>query len=181
MLQTLRRVDVFSPQSSGSPKKVSLGGPCRKSAGIGTPSIVDSGDGAMWVSLKHSMNIFTMRVKSLGFSWIRRWCGQTLVQPVPRKKGGQDAACLGRSRGGFTTKLNLSLSDAWVPLRLIFTPGHRNDITQASALIQGYTYKSVIVDKVSYDSDAFREEIVSAGGVAVIPPHRCQFKGRRVF
>ena len=31
---------------------------------------------------------------------------------APKKKGGQDAACLGRSRGGFTTKLNLSLSDA---------------------------------------------------------------------
>ena len=41
-------------------------------------------------------------------------------------------------------------------LRLILTPRHRNDITQASALIQGYDYKSVIGDKVSYDSDAFR-------------------------
>ena len=65
--------------------------------------------------------------------------------------------------------MNLSLSDAWVPLRLILTPGHRNDITQASALIQGYRYKSVIADK-GYDSDAFREEIVAGGGVAVIPP-----------
>ena len=79
--------------------------------------------------------------------------------------------CLGRSRSGFTTKLNLSLSDAWgFPLRLIVTLGHRPDITQVSALIHGYGYKSVIGDKVSYDSDAFREEIVSAGRVAVIPP-----------
>lgn len=68
-----------------------------------------------------------------------------------------------------TTKLNLSLSDAWVPLGLILTPGHRNDITQASALIQGHCYKCVIGDK-AYDSDAFREKIVSAGAVAVIPP-----------
>ena len=65
--------------------------------------------------------------------------------------------------------MNLSLSDAWVPLRLILTPGHRNDITQAFALIQGYRYESVIADK-AYDSDAFREEIVAGGGVAVIPP-----------
>ena len=56
-----------------------------------------------------------------------------------------------------------------MPLRLILTPGHRNDITQAPALIEGYTAKYVIADK-AYDSDAFREEIVSAGGVAVIPP-----------
>ena len=49
------------------------------------------------------------------------------------------------------------------------TSGNRNDITQAPALIQGYSYESVIGDK-AYDSDAFREKIVSGGGVAVIPP-----------
>ncbi|MYG06895.1 transposase [Candidatus Poribacteria bacterium] len=49
------------------------------------------------------------------------------------------------------------------------TSGNRNDITQASALIEGYSYEYVIGDK-AYDSDALREEIVSAGGVAVIPP-----------
>ena len=88
-----------------------------------------------------------------------------------KKKGGQEAQALGRSRGGFTTKLNLSLSDAWVPLRFTLTAGHRNDITQASALIQGYCYEYVIADK-AYDSDAFIAEIRSEGGVAVIPPRR---------
>lgn len=87
----------------------------------------------------------------------------------PEKKSGQEAAGLGRSRGGFTTKLHLSLSDNWVPLRWLLTSGNRNDITQAPALIDGYSYEYVIGDK-AYDSDAFREEIVSAGGVAVIPP-----------
>jgi len=92
------------------------------------------------------------------------------VLPVPQKKGGQAAAALGRTRGGFTTKLHLSLSEDWVPLRWILTAGNRNDITQAPALIEGMpSYESVIGDK-AYDSDAFREAIVSAGGVAVIPP-----------
>ena len=87
MLETLRRVDAFSRQSSGSEKKGRVGAPCRKSMDIGTRSTAGSGDGAMRVSLKHSTNIFTMRVKSLGFSWIPRWCGHTLVQPgFPRKK-----------------------------------------------------------------------------------------------
>ena len=144
---------------------------------IGIVSIAGWVDGVMRVSLKHAMNIFTLRVKSLRSSWIRRWCGLILVQRVPRKKGGQDAACLGRSRGGFTRKLNLSLSDAWVPLRLILTLGHRNDIMQAPALIQGYTAKYVIADK-AYDSDAFREEIVSAGGVAVIRPRESRIDPR---
>ena len=123
----------------------------------------------MRVSLKHSMNIFTMRVNSRHSWWIQRSFGLTPVQREPRKKGGQDGAALGRSRGGFTPKLHLSLSDDWIPLRWLLTSGNRNDITQASALIEGYSYEAVIADK-AHDSDAFREEIVSGGGVAVIPP-----------
>ena len=73
------------------------------------------------------------------------------TKSLSQKKGNrQEAQALGRSRGGFTTKLNLSLSDAWIPLRWTLTAGHRNDITQASTLIEGYSYKYVIADKVSY-------------------------------
>ena len=89
-------------------------------------------------------------------------------QRVPRKKGGQEAQSLGRTRGGFTTKLNLSLSDACIPLRFILIAGHRNDITQAPALIEGYSYEYVIGDK-AYDSDAFIAEITSRDAIAVIP------------
>ena len=87
------------------------------------------------------------------------------------KKGGQEAQSLGRTRGGFTTKLNLSLSDACMPLRFILIPGHRNDITQAHALLEGYCYEYVIGDK-AYDSDALIAEITSRAAIAVIPPRR---------
>jgi transposase len=90
---------------------------------------------------------------------------------APKKKGGQEAQCLGRSRGGFTTKLNLALSDECVPLRWTLTAGQCHDITQASALIQGYSCQSVIGDK-AYDSDAFIAEITSRDAVAVIPPRK---------
>ena len=68
--------------------------------------------------------------------------------------------------------MNLSLSDACVPLRFILIAGHRNDITQASALLEGYSYESVIGDKVSYDSDAFIAEISSQDAIAVISPRK---------
>ena len=55
-------------------------------------------------------------------------------------------------------------------------PGHRNDITQAPALIEGYSYEYVIGDK-AYDSDAFIAEIASQDAIAVIPPR----KGRTGF
>ena len=67
--------------------------------------------------------------------------------------------------------MNLSLSDACLPLRFILIEGHRNDITQASALIQGYRYDYVIGDKAD-DSDAFIAEITSQDAIAVTPPRK---------
>ena len=58
-----------------------------------------------------------------------------------------------------------------MPLRFILIPGHRHDITQAPALIEGYCYEYVIGDK-AYDSDAFIAEIRSRDAIAVIPPRR---------
>ena len=90
---------------------------------------------------------------------------------APKKKEDKKAQALGRTRGGFTTKLNLSLSDTCIPLRFILIPGHRNDITQAPALLEDYCYDYVIGDK-AYDSDAFIAEITSRDAIAVIPPRR---------
>jgi transposase len=92
-----------------------------------------------------------------------------------RKKGGQEA--LGRSRGGFTTKVSLSLSDACLPLRFTLTAGQRHDITEASAFLQGYRFAYVIGDK-AYDSDVFIAEITSRDATAVIPPRKSRKEPR---
>ena len=94
------------------------------------------------------------------------------LRRVPLKKnGGQDNEGLGRSRGGFTTKLHAAVSDDFLPLRFTLTAGQRHDITQGPALIADYTYESVIAD-TAYDSDAFRAEITAAGAEAVIRPRK---------
>ena len=55
-------------------------------------------------------------------------------QPVGSpKKGGQAAQALGRSRGGFSTKV--SVDGLGNPLRFILTGGQQHDITQAEELI----------------------------------------------
>ena len=46
--------------------------------------------------------------------------------------------------GRITTKLNLFLSDEWIPLRFTLTAGQGNDRTQASELIKGYAYQYLI-------------------------------------
>ena len=143
-----------------------------KSRGIGIPSIGVSADGVMPRSLKNFINIFMKRVNYRQFSLIPLSCGHILVPLVPRKKnGGQEMEALGRSRGGFTTKLNVAVSAEFTPLRFILTAGQCHDITQASALITGYTCDYVIAD-AAYDSDEFRTEIAAQGAVDVIRPRR---------
>ena len=82
-----------------------------------------------------------------------------------KKHGGQS---LGRSRGGFSTKIHLAtdaLGNAW---RFILTGGERNDITQAEALVKDFVAEHVIADK-GYDSEAFVSRLKEQGSEAVIP------------
>lgn len=55
-----------------------------------------------------------------------------------RPPGGDGAGGegLGRSRGGFTTKLHLSADDRCRPLTLIVTPGQRADCTQIQPVLE---------------------------------------------
>ena len=145
---------------------------------IGILSIDVSADGVMLGSLKNSMNISMMPVSSLRSSLIQRSFGRIHLQRVPLKKNeGQAGEALGRSHGGFTTKLHAAVSDTFLPLRFILTAGARHDVTQAPALIAGYTCDTVIAD-AAYDSDAFRAEIVDQGSVPVIRPRKNRLEDR---
>ena len=145
---------------------------------IGIQSIDVLADGVMPVFLKNFMNISMMPVKSLRSSLIQQSFGHIHLQRVPRKKNdGQTGEALGRSHGGFTTKLHAAVSDTFLPLRFILTAGARHDVTQAPALIAGYTCESVIAD-AAYDSDAFRAEIIDQGSVPVIRPRKNRLEDR---
>ena len=86
-----------------------------------------------------------------------------------KKRGGQQAQALGRSRGGFTTKIHAAVDASGNPLRFVLTGGQRNDITQAEALVEGYEPEYVIADK-GYDADWFREQLQDEEITPVIPP-----------
>ena len=84
-------------------------------------------------------------------------------------KGGQAAQALGRSRGGFSTKIHVSVDGLGNPLRFILTGGQQHDITQAEELIAGYAGEHVLADK-GYDAQEFRQHILELGMMPVIPP-----------
>ena len=76
--------------------------------------------------------------------------------------------CLGRSKGGFTTKIHMVVDALGQALRFSLTPGQRHDITQASTLLQGFEHANVIADK-AYDSNALIDQIQQQHSVPVIP------------
>jgi transposase len=94
---------------------------------------------------------------------VRRWCG--------KKSGGQEAQALGRSRGGFSTKIHIAVGALGNPLRLLLTAGQRHDSPQAAALIEYLEPQALIADK-GYDSDPLIEAVTAKGIKAVIPPKR---------
>ena len=93
------------------------------------------------------------------------------VRLEPQKNGGTENQALGRSRGGFSTKIHITVDGLGDPLRLHLTPGQRHDIAEAEALIIGYSSEYVIGDK-GYDSADFIDVIEANGATAVIPSRR---------
>jgi transposase len=86
-----------------------------------------------------------------------------------KKNGGQAAQALGRSRGGFSTKVHIAVDALGNPLRFILTAGQCHDSPQAKALIEGYATQALLADK-GYDDIKLINEVIAQGAAAVIPP-----------
>lgn len=78
---------------------------------------------------------------------------------------------MGRSRGGFSTKIHVTVDGLGNPLRFRLTGGERNDITQAEALLENFEFDHLIADK-GYDADALIEFIIEHDAEPVIPPRK---------
>ena len=81
------------------------------------------------------------------------------------------AEALGRSRGGFSTKIHALTDALGNPLAFRLTGGQAADITQAEALLPDDPIQAVVADK-GYDADAFVATVTARGAVAVIPPRK---------
>lgn len=76
-----------------------------------------------------------------------------------------------------TTKLHATGDALGLPIRILATPGNRNDITQAANLLDGFTASHVIADK-GYDGENAIEAVRKAGAVPVIPRRKTTAKWR---
>ncbi len=78
---------------------------------------------------------------------------------------------MGRSRGGFGTKVHVAVNGLGLPVKLVLTPGQAADVTQAETLIRDVPFEVVIADR-GYDSQAVVEAVETGGGEAVIPSRK---------
>jgi hypothetical protein len=104
--------------------------------------------------------------------------GVTAPTPTPpaREKsdrtGGQEEQALGKSRGGFGTKIHGAVTGLGLPAVLKLTAGQEADVSSAKDLLEGVPpgaeVKAVMADK-AYDSKEVVELIQAMGAEAVIP------------
>jgi transposase len=94
-----------------------------------------------------------------------------------RKKRGENQA-LGRSHGGFTTKIHASCDALGNPLKFILTAGGDADCNQALPLIDGLKYQYLLADK-AYDADFIIENVAKNASICVIPPKKNRLIKRR--
>ena len=88
-----------------------------------------------------------------------------------KKNGSAEEQALGRSRGGFSAKVHILVDGLGNPLRLILTGGQRHDSTQATALLDGFTFARVMADR-GYAGQAFIDGLLARAMEPVIPPHQ---------
>ena len=85
-----------------------------------------------------------------------------------RKRGAWSQA-IGRSRGGFTSKIHCLADDRGRPVALALTPGNVSDITLALPLLQAVIPpKRLIADK-AYDAQSLRDWLKEQRIIATIP------------
>jgi transposase len=83
------------------------------------------------------------------------------------KKSG--VRCVGRSRGGLTTKIHACVDGKGRPVRLLISPGNDHDITCAKALLDGLQPGATVVADKGYDADYVRSLIREQRAISNIP------------
>jgi transposase len=91
-----------------------------------------------------------------------------------------EAEALGRSKGGFSTKIHAITDALGNPLDFILTAGQASDIGQAENLL-ALTPEGVgaLVGDKGYDSDAFIQALQDKGIEPVIPPRSNRLNPRQ--
>jgi transposase len=90
----------------------------------------------------------------------------TSTPPGSKKSGDR---CVGRSRGGLSTKIHARVDCQGRPIQLLITPGQAHDLTGAEPLLANLSRGTIIVADKAYDADRLRGHIKACGAIPNIP------------
>ena len=77
---------------------------------------------------------------------------------------------MGRSRGGFSTKLHLRCDARGLPLAIVLTPGQTHEARAFEALLEDMAPGTrCLIGDAGYDADRIRQELLLRGVLPVIP------------
>lgn len=83
-------------------------------------------------------------------------------------KGGQEHQALGKSCGGFSSKIHATVDALGMPISFVVTAGQRQECSVAKELVGEEISDYLIADR-GYDHDQFREYLRARGTTPVIP------------
>ena len=85
------------------------------------------------------------------------------------RKRGQKNQALGRSKGGYSCKIHISVDALGNPLEFVLSPREASDCPRFSRFLTARKPQAVLADK-GYDSDKNLAAVRKLGAEAVIPP-----------
>ena len=113
--------------------------------------------------------LFNELAKPADYDWV--FADGSIVKAHQHSTGAatSDNECIGKSRGGNSTKIHLAVDSGGLPIYFELSEGQRNDITRAQSLVDHLQEINIFVSDKGYDSDSLREYIEAKGGTSVIP------------
>ena len=94
---------------------------------------------------------------------------------APKKKGGQENQALGRSRGGFSTKIHLGCLSEENAISIVVTGGQTADVKGFDAVFDGvpvnHSIQNAVMDK-GYDSNEIGKKLTDNQMQVVIRPKK---------
>ncbi len=108
-------------------------------------------------------------IKTFRYDW--GFAGGSIVKTHQHSAGAAtpDSECIGKSRGGNSTKIHLVVDSGGLPIYFELSEGQRNDIARAESLVDHLKEVNVFIADKGYDSEALRAYVDSKGGETVIP------------
>ncbi|WP_408637931.1 IS5 family transposase [Oxalobacter vibrioformis] len=104
------------------------------------------------------------------FEWLLIDASHIKIHPhAAGARGGNQG--MGRTKGGFNSKIHLAVDANGMPVRCLVTSGTVADCTQASRLMDGISPRHLVADR-GYDSNAILDHAKSRNIIPVIPPKR---------